>query len=87
MSDNNFVNLLLLPQKNVCIDSFDQAQKLTFVLHPVISKACSNLIDRKCGLEAKAQDGTGVMECLVRHKMDHPAGSKGAMNNKVDEGF
>ena len=51
-------------------------------LHPVISKACNNLIDKKCGLEAKAQDGSGVMECLVRHKMDHPAGSRGAMNSK-----
>ena len=52
-------------------------------LHPVISKACANLIDRKCGLEAKAQDGGQVMECLVRHKLEHPPGSKGAMNNKV----
>jgi len=51
-------------------------------LHPIISKACSNLIERKCGLEAKAQDGSGVMECLVRHKMEHPLGSKGAMNTK-----
>jgi len=51
-------------------------------LHPVISKACANLIDRKCGLEAKAQDGSGVMECLLRHKLEHPIGSKGAMNTK-----
>ena len=51
-------------------------------LHPTVSKACSNLIERKCGLEAKAGDGGGVMECLVRHKMDHPQGSKGAMNNR-----
>jgi len=51
-------------------------------LHPIISKACSNLIERKCGLEAKAQDGVGVMECLMRHKMEHPLGSKGAMNTK-----
>jgi len=51
-------------------------------LHPIISKACSNLIERKCGLEAKAQDGSGVMECLVRHKMEHPLGTKGAMNTK-----
>eukprot|EP00092_Neocalanus_flemingeri_P071922 GFUD01088424.1.p1 GENE.GFUD01088424.1~~GFUD01088424.1.p1 ORF type:complete len:1134 (-),score=335.63 GFUD01088424.1:2263-5664(-) len=51
-------------------------------LHPIISKACSNLIERKCGLEAKAQDGSGVMECLVRHKMEHALGSKGAMNTK-----
>ena len=53
-------------------------------LHPVISKACSNVIERKCGSQAKSMDGTGVMECLVRHKMEHPAGSKGAMNNKVN---
>jgi len=51
-------------------------------LHPIISKACSNLIERKCGLEAKAEDGSGVMECLMRHKMEHPLGSKGAMNTK-----
>eukprot|EP00090_Calanus_glacialis_P000340 TRINITY_DN10209_c0_g1_i1.p1 TRINITY_DN10209_c0_g1~~TRINITY_DN10209_c0_g1_i1.p1 ORF type:complete len:1124 (-),score=372.79 TRINITY_DN10209_c0_g1_i1:391-3762(-) len=51
-------------------------------LHPIISKACSNLIERKCGLESKAQDGSGVMECLMRHKMEHPLGSKGAMNTK-----
>merc|ERR1719333_627175 len=31
-------------------------------LHPIISKACSNLIERKCGLEAKAQDGVGVFD-------------------------
>ena len=53
-------------------------------LHPVISKACSNVIERKCGSQAKSMDGTGVMECLVRHKVEHPAGSKGAMNNKVN---
>jgi len=51
-------------------------------LHPLISKACSNLIERKCGLQAKVQDGAGVMECLMRHKMEHPLGSKGAMNTK-----
>ena len=53
-------------------------------LHPVISRACSNLIDRKCGQEARVQDGKGVMECLMRHKLDHPPGTKGAMNNKVN---
>ena len=52
-------------------------------LHPVIGKACSNVIERKCGFEAKSMDGTGVMECLVRHKMEHPVGTKGAMNKKV----
>jgi len=51
-------------------------------LHPIISKACNNLINRKCGLEAKAQDGSGVMDCLLRHKLEHPLGSKGAMNTK-----
>ena len=75
------------PECKATVEQYTKIEARNPYLHPVISKACSNLIDRKCGLEAKAQDGTGVMECLVRHKMDHPAGSKGAMNNKVDEGF
>ena len=64
------------------VKEFTQIEAKNPYLHPVISKACSNLIDKKCGLEAKAQDGSGVMECLVRHKIDHPAGSRGAMNSK-----
>ena len=64
------------------VEQLTQIEARNPYLHPVISKACSNLIDKKCGMEAKAGDGGGVMECLVRHKIDHPAGSKGAMNSK-----
>ena len=40
------------------------------------------VIERACGAEDKAQDGAGVMECLIRHKMDHPEKGQGAMNKK-----
>ena len=76
----NFANLHSECKQTV--EQFTQIEARNPYLHPIISKACSNLIDKKCGLEAKAQDGGGVMECLVRHKIEHPAGSKGAMNSK-----
>jgi len=76
----HFNNLELECKKTV--EQFTQIEARNPYLHPIISKACSNLIDKKCGLEDKARDGSGVMECLVRHKIDHPAGSKGAMNSK-----
>ena len=65
------------------VEEYTKIEAKNPYLHPVISKACSNVIDRKCGLEAKAEDGQGVMECLVRHKMEHPAGTPKAMNKKV----
>ena len=69
------------------VEQYTKIEARNPYLHPVISRACSNLIDRKCGAESKAQDGTGVMECLVRHKLEHPQGSKGSMNQKVNGQF
>jgi Golgi apparatus protein 1 len=51
-------------------------------LHPVIIGACANLIERRCGQESEVEDGSGVMECLIRHKIEHPQGTQGSMNNK-----
>ena len=44
--------------------------------------SCDRVIERACGSEDKAQDGAGVMECLIRHKMEHPQKGPGAMNKK-----
>ena len=40
------------------------------------------VIERACGAEDKAHDGAGVMECLIRHKMDHLEKGQGAMKKK-----
>ena len=47
-----------------------------------MTQACGRVIERACGAEDKAQDGAGVMECLIRHKMEHPQKGQGAMNKK-----
>ena len=46
------------------------------------SSFCARVIERACGSEDKAHDGAGVMECLIRHKMEHPKKGPGAMNKK-----
>jgi len=76
----NFADLN--PECKATVEEYTKIEAKNPYLHPVISKACFNVIDRKCGLEAKAGDGQGVMECLVRHKMEHPAGAPKAMNKK-----
>ena len=51
-------------------------------LHPVIISACANLLERKCGGESEAGGDGGAMECMIRHKVEHPPGSQGSMNIK-----
>ena len=65
------------------VEEYTKIESRNPSLHPVISRACTNLIENKCGAENKVEDGAGVMECLVRHKIEHPRGSPGAMNHKV----
>jgi len=64
------------------VSRYTQIQAANPYLHPIVTTACGRVIERACGAEDKAHDGAGVMECLIRHKMDHPEKGPGAMNKK-----
>jgi len=64
------------------VSRYTQIQASNPYLHPIVTQACGRVIERACGSEDKAQDGAGVMECLIRHKMEHPQKGPGAMNKK-----
>lgn len=51
-------------------------------LNPLVFQACDSIIGRFCGREDKARDGQGVMECLLRHKLENGPGSPEGMDGK-----
>jgi len=72
----------LPPECKTAVVKYTKLEARNPYLNPILVQACGNVIHRQCGAEAKQRDGSGVMSCLVRYRMEHEPGSAGAMNYK-----